>query len=109
VEGEPTRSEPSSQSEPTQSDFEALCRRLTAKLEVVNAENAAVREENNKLRNRIAALREEMNAHYAVRHENTALKEEVKSLRGNNAKLQLDYQRLEFLVNEKSRDEGRLS
>ena len=106
--GAAVKEEPT-QSEPTQSDFEALCERLTAKLEKVKAENSAVRYENTKLRNRIGNLREEMNAHYAVRHENAALKEEIKSLRGNNAKLQLDYQRLEFLVNEKSREEGRLS
>lgn len=99
--GAAVKEEPT-QSEPTQSDFEALCERLTEKLE-------AVKDENTKLRNRIGNLREEMNAHYAVRHENAALKEEIKSLRGNNAKLQLDYQRLEFLVNEKSREEGRLS
>ena len=82
-------------------DYKVFCDKLTK-------QNQELKEENNKLRavrTKNIALVEKVDA---LQAEIAAVKEENKLLRDICAKKDLEYQRLEFLVKEKSQNERRI-
>lgn len=88
--------------------FEDLCDRLTNQNNEIKAENRSLKEENNQLRAvRIQnnALRQDV---HDLQSEIAALREENKALREKCARKHVDYERLEFLVNDKAQYESRI-